>query len=234
MVERTWRYERGGFVTSSGVVTVRNNAICFRPTLRQFVARLLGRSQTSNWQAESARRPSLLTLGAVGAGVGLLALGVTGALADGLTNLGVLANLTGALSTLLLTWDAHLRERTVPLSSVERVTVNTRDNELTVRYEQDSLRARLLPWPESWTTGTETVELTGNRATQSVQEMLRRHGVSVDVVNAVVVDDGAHLCVSCRRQVSPSDVTCPSCGATVRPEQRETVSSHSRVESPSR
>jgi hypothetical protein len=234
MVERVWQYRGDGFGASDGVLIVGDDAIRFRPGLRQFVDGLLGRGHIDSQRPQAKRgRPSLGSLAMLGLGVVMLALGTVQVVTAGGATTGSLLNLFGGTTTLFTVWSTHLRETAVPLSSVERVTVDRRDDELTIRYEHDSRRSRLRFWPESWTTRAETVEPVGDDAVRDAREALCRRGVPVDVGHRRLVENGDHRCGSCRQRVSPSETTCPSCGLALASESEHTASTHDSVKFPS-
>ena len=234
MVERVWQYKSGLFGTSKGVLTVGDDAIRLRPGLRQSVDRRLARGRVDDQrpQGNTGRLP-LGAVGIVGLGVVMLVTGAVQAVTAGGALVGGLLNLLGGVTTLFTVWDGHLRETTVPLSSVERVTVDRRDDELTIRYEHDSRRSRLGSWPERWTTSTETVEPVGDDAVREAREALCRRGVPVDVEHRRLVENGDYRCGSCRQRVSPSETTCPSCGFALASEREHTASTHDSVAFPS-
>ena len=231
MVERVWQYRGDGFGASDGVLILGDDAIRLRPGLRQFVGRLLGDGRVDGQRPQAEHgRPSFGTL----AMFGLVAvmLGFSAVTAGGTTTVGLL-NLLGGVAGVLPICYTYLRETTVPLSSVERVTVDRRNDKLTVRYERDSRRSRRLSWPKNRTTATKTVEPVGDDAVREVREALCRRGVPVDVVHRVIVGSGEYLCASCRQQVLPSETICPSCGSALESGSEHTAATHDSVEFPS-
>jgi hypothetical protein len=229
MVERVWQYRGDGFGASDGVLILGDGAIRLRPGVRQFVGRLLGDGRVDGQRPQAGHgRPSLGTLAMFGlVAVMLVSSAVQAVVAGGTTTVGLL-NLLGGVAGVLPICYIYLRETTVPLSSVERVTVDRRNDKMTVRYERDSRRSRRLPWPENRTTATKTVEPVGDDVVREVREALCRRGVPVDVVHRVIVGSGEYLCGSCRQQVLPSETTCPSCGSALESESEHTT--HDSVE----
>jgi hypothetical protein len=234
MFEETWQYRKSaGFATVDGVLVVGNGSIHLRPGLRQFLP-----GETAGGHADHRPERGLskrygIPLLLLGVGVAMGGLGIVQALEGGIVGTGAL-NLFGAATTFVGVWDSYLRETTVPLSSVERVSVNESDGELTIEYEQDSLGARAFGRLHSWNAGTETLVLAADGAVGEVRRTLRRRGVSVEDVTEVVdtdyrftVEDGAYFCESCGRQVSPADDNCPSCGYALHQKRERPVSSAS-------
>ena len=232
MVERVWEYRGDGFGASDGVLRLGDDAIRLRPGVRQFVGRLLGDGRVDGQRPQAEHgRPSLGTLAMFGlVAVMLVSSAVQAVAAGGTTAVGLL-NLLGGVAGVFPICYIYLRETTVPLSSVERVTVDRRNNKLSLRYERDSRRSRRLSWPENRTTATKTVEPVGDDVVREVREALCRRGIPVDVVHRVIVGSGESLCASCRQQVFPSETTCPSCGSALESESEHTT--HDSVEFPS-
>jgi len=238
MFEDTCQYRKSeGFVTVDGVLAVGTRAIHLRPGLRTAL-----RGETAGHADHRPERgwgkrygiPLIL----LGTGVAMGILGIVQALEGGIVGTG--ANLLGAASAFLQFWNMYLRIKTIPLSSVERVSVNESDGELTIEYEQGSRAARAFDRFDGWNTGTETLELAGHGAVGEIRRALRRRGVSVEEVTEVVetdyrfiVEDGAYFCESCGQQVSPADDNCPSCGYTLRQKRERPASSAPGVESAS-
>lgn len=228
---RAWQCrKKSGFLTVAGVVTVRDDAIHVRPRLRQLV---LGEAVEGHGAPRSERTASGWRLGpfvSIVLGVLFMLSGTYQALTYGVTGPAV-ANLLGATSAFLQLWNTHFRIKTISLSSVERVSVNRIDDELTIRYDHDTICPRLFELTGSWAPGTETLVFPGDGDIREVRRALRSRAITVedetevvDTTHRFVVEDGAYFCASCGRQVSPADEQCPSCGFALRQREEQTVS----------
>lgn len=217
MSDTSWQFR-----TAKGVVTVENECIRIRRTLRQFLAgqRLHWRAGDRSERTKIAFRVVWLVAGlAVGLGYvvyhahQLLDIGVAGA--------GIMTALSLVVGAYGL-WSSHLRQTTIPLTSVERVSLDETNRKLTITHETSRFRKLLL----DWTAGTQRFTFPTDDELREAREIFRLRGIHVDEVDEgrdtvyrFVTEDGVYFCASCERQVSPADSTCPSCGYALRVER---------------
>lgn len=211
------------FQTTAGVLTVDCDAIRLCSTPGQFIA-----AQRAHWRAgdpsermKSAARIVWLLFALV-FGLGYFVYEAHRVLNLGFSALGIVATVF-LMTGIYALWANHLRERTVPLSSVERISFDEANRAITIRYETSRLDTILLGH-----TGRQRMQFPTDADLREVRETLRLEGITVedeteqsDTVYRFVVEDGVYFCESCARQVSPADSTCPSCDYALRVDASE-------------
>lgn len=215
MTRESWQFR-----TTKGVVKVDHDAVHIQSTLRQFLA-----AQRLRLHAGGRRevlRSVWVLVGAVFI-IGYLGYETSRALDVGVAGLG-LFSVVSVVVTVLGVWESYLRTKTIPLSALERVTIDESNRELTIRYDDETVHT-LPSWLYDWNPGTKTLTLPGDEAVRDAHETLRLRGISVEkaeksanTVRRFIVRNGVYFCESCDGQVSPTDSTCPSCGYALRVE----------------
>jgi len=117
-------------------------------------------------------------------------------------------------------WSNHVGETTIPLSTVDTITLDEEAGILVITHESDhdyfgSLRND---------TGETTLSLPTDDDVREATEVFRLRGIDVEepgteapeTTYRVIVKSGVCFCERCRSQVSPSDRTCPACGYAIR------------------
>jgi len=199
------------FQTTDGVVRIDHDTVQVRSTVRQFLA--------------GKRRGAVRSLGVV-FGLALLAsLGYNVYRLLDVSLAGVsLVTVFSLLGTLYGLWYGHLRQETIPLSALERVSVDESNRELTLRYDAGEAHSRVFVWLHDWTPGRKTLTIPTDEELREVRETFRLRGIAVEdateqsvkTIRRFVVRDGVYFCESCDGQVSPTDSECPSCGYGLR------------------
>lgn len=211
MSEDSWR-----FTVTRGVVTVRDDAIGIRSTPGYFFA-----GQWSRWRYGDRWERGKLVVSAGG-----LLFSILGT-AYHFSQVGVagvgLQSASHAFAVVLFAymfWSNHVGETTIPLSTVDTITLDEEEGILVVTHEPNhdyfgSLRNE--------TTETKLSIPTENDIREA-KEIFRLRGIDVEepgtealeTTYRVIVKRGVCFCERCRSQVSPSDGTCPACGYAIR------------------
>lgn len=211
MSEESWRFR-----TTNGVVTVRKDAIGIRSTPGYFLA-----GQRSRWRYGDRWERGKLVFNASGLLFSILGtayhvseVGVAGV---GLSS-GPHVFAVGLFAYMF--WSNHLGETTIPLSTVDTITLDEEAGILVITHESahdyfGSLRND---------TAETTLSLPTDDDVREATEIFRLRGVDVEEPSTealettyrVIVKSGVCFCERCRSQVSPSDATCPSCGYAIR------------------
>jgi len=206
---------------TAAVVRVDHDTIQIRSTVRQ---RLAG--QRARWRAGDRR--GLLRLLWVLFGsvlfVGYLSYTAYRVLDVGVAGPGVVGALS-LVSTLWALWYGYLRTETIPLSALERVSIDESRRELSITYDADATHA-FPAWLYDLNAGTKSLTLPSEEAVCDARETCQLRGISVEssddsateTVHRFDVENGVYYCESCGGQVSPADSTCPSCGYGLRVE----------------
>ena len=176
-----WRVQRKqGLTTVTSVVALDSRNIRIRHMVRQF---LTGPSVDSavSYQTERSRRVRRylgpLTMFVVT--VALTAYTVLNGLTHGFTGASVMNGL-GAVFSCAGFWSLYIRERTVPLSSLERISVDEANRKLTLELEAKSSYRQALAWIGSSGSRTETFRFPDTRTLREASETFRLYGVAVD------------------------------------------------------
>lgn len=214
MSERSWRFR-----TTRGLVTVREDAIAVRSTPGRFLA-----GQRRRWWAGDWRDRGWMAFQATGLlwSLGGLALHAADALQAGVTGVG-LASTPHLVAFALFAyafWSNHVGETTIPVSNVERITLNEEAGELTIVHRTDGgLRSVFSDDERELSLSLSTAE-----ARREAREIFRLRGIDLDAPEEseekpeyrMVTENGVCFCSDCRSQVSPGDDTCPACGYALR------------------
>lgn len=223
MNEESWRFR-----VTRGVVTVREGELAIRSTPGYLLA-----GQRVRWaHGDRWERGRLLleTTGLLWSVFGIVyhlsQVGVTG------IGLGSAPHAFAFVLFAYLVWSNHLGEKTIPLSSVERITLDGDDGTLVVTHEAD-FRS---PFRNGET--ETTLSLPTRDDVREAEDVFRLRGIELADPGAnetgtetryrVLVRDGACFCERCRSQVSPSDGTCPACGYALRVRERRDRTSEAR------
>jgi hypothetical protein len=211
MSEDSWRFR-----VTTGVVTVREDAIGIRATPGYFLA-----GQRSRWRYGDRWERGKLAVGAGGLLFSILGtvyhfsqVGVAGVGSQSAPH---------AFAVVLfayLFWSNHVGETTIPLSTVDTITLDEEAGRLVVSHEQNHDYFGSL--------GNEPTETKLSIPTdddvREAEEIFRLRGIDVEepgteapeTTYRVLVKRGVCFCERCRSQVSPSDGTCPACGYAIR------------------
>lgn len=211
MSEESWRFR-----TTSGVVTVGEDAIGIRSTPGYFLA-----GQWSRWRYGDRWERGLLlfNLGGLlssmlGVGYHFSQVGVTGVGLQSTPHVFVVVLFA------YLFWSNHVGETTIPLSTVDAITLDEDDVTLVVSHEPTQGVLALFREDKIET----TLSIPTRDDIQEAKEIFRLRGIDLKEPEAdetettyrVHVRNGACFCERCRSQVSPSDGTCPACGYAIR------------------
>jgi len=211
MSEDSWRFR-----VTRGVVTVREDAIGIRSTPGYFFA-----GQRSRWRHGDRWERGRLVVGAGGLLFSILGtayhfseVGVAGVglrSAPHVFAVGLFA---------YVFWSNHVGETTIPLSTVDTITLDEEAGRLVVTHE---------PTRDYFTSfrnePTETeLSIPTEDDVREAMEIFRLRGIDVEESSTealettyrVIVKSGVCFCERCRSQVSPSDGTCPACGYALR------------------
>jgi hypothetical protein len=217
MSGESWRFR-----TARGVVSVRDDAISVRSTPGEFLAGQRRRWRAGDWRDRG--RATLEVGGFLASIVGLVyqlsqvtgpGLGATTA-----TLLAVVSHLVVLSITAYSIWSTHVGETTIPLSTVDVVTLDDDAMELVVVHEPEPGLGSLFRNDRIET----TLSVPSREDLREAREIFRLRGIELrdpgdqgtETTYRVTVRDGACFCASCRSQVSPSDGTCPACGYAIR------------------
>jgi len=213
MSDRTWRFR-----TTQGVVTVREDAIAISSTPGRFLA-----GQRRRWRHGERWERGWIAFQAIGFLWSLAGLARYGsqALQAGATGVGV-ASVPHLLAFALFTyafWSTHVGETTIPLSRVERLTLDEEARTLAVVYRPEGGPLSAFR-DDEWET---KLSLSTADACREAREIFRLRGIDLDEPEEegepqyrVVTRAGVVLCARCRSQVSPSEDTCHACGFAVQ------------------
>ena len=211
MSEGSWR-----FTVTRGVVTVREDAIGIRSTPGYFLA-----GQRSRWRYGDRWERGKLVVSAGGLLFSILGMayhfsqvGIAGVGSQSASH--VFAVVLFAY----MFWSNHVGETTIPLSTVDTITLDEEAGTLVVTHEPNhdyfgSLRDE--------TTETK-LSIPTEDDVREAAEIFRLRGIDVkeprtevlETTYRVLVKSGVCFCERCRSQVSPSDGTCPACGYAIR------------------
>ena len=211
MSEDSWRFR-----TTNGVVTVREDAIGIRSTPGYFLA-----GQRSHWRHgdQWERGKILVNVGGLlssllGIGYHLSQVGLTGVGARSAPHV-----FTFVLFVYLV-WSNHIGEKTIPLSTVNTITLDKDDGTLVVTHEPE--RGYLSVFRDDEIETTLSIPTTSD--IREADEIFRLRGldleepgtVETETTYRVRIRNGACFCERCHSQVSPSDAACPACGYAIR------------------
>ena len=221
----SWRFR-----VTSGVVTVREDELAIRSTPGYLLA-----GQRVRWAHGNRWERGRLLLEVTG----LLwsVFGIVHHLSQvGVTGVGLRSapHVFAFVLFAYLVRSNHLGERTIPLSSVERITLDEDDGTLVITHETGS--GYLASFRDHAT--ETTLSLPTRDDVREAEEVFRLRGVELEDPGAneaetryrVLVRDGACFCERCRSQVSPSDGTCPACGYALRVRERRDRMGETRSE----
>lgn len=215
MADRAWRFR-----TTTGVATIRDDAITTRSTPRQFLA-----GQSVRWR-HGSRRERVKVAGAVVGflvSIVLLAYHLYLVVDAGFSWSWALA--LGTVGVLVYSlWNERVRRTTIPRSAISTVSLDADERRLTVTHETGDGPLSAFRDDVAETTMTLGTEDDLRRA----REIFRLRGIALEPAPAdpdetettfrVLTRDGACFCERCRRQVSPSDRQCPACDYALRVE----------------
>ena len=215
MSEESWRFR-----VTRGVVTVREDELAIRSTPGYLLA-----GQRVRWAHGDRSERGRLFLEITG----LLwsVLGIVYHLSQvGVTGIGLRStpHVFAFLLFAYLVRSNHVGERRIPLSSVERITLDEDDGTLVVTHERGSGYLASFRGGETET----TLSLPTRDDVREAEEVFRLRDIELEEPGSnetetryrVLVRDGACFCERCRSQVSPSDGTCPACGYALRVRER--------------
>ena len=215
MSEDSWR-----FTVTRGVVTVQEDAIGIRSTPGYFLA-----GQRSRWRYGDRWERGKLVVSAGGLLFSILGtayhfsqVGVAG------VGLQSASHVFAVVLFAYVFWSNHVGETTIPLSTVDTITLDEEAGTLVVTHEPNhdyfgSLRNETtetklsIPIEDDVREATEIFRLRGIDVEEPDTEAL-------ETTYRVIVKRGVCFCERCRSQVSPSDGTCPACGYTIRVRSR--------------
>jgi len=215
MSEDSWRFR-----VTSGAVTVREDAIGIRSTPGYFLA-----GQRNRWRHGDPWERGTLVVSAGGLLSSILGTAYhfsqVGAAGVGLRSA---PHVFAVVLFAYVVWSNHVGETTIPLSTVEAITLDEDERRLVVRHEPNhdyvgSLRSDPAETKLSMPTEDDVRE---------AREIFRLRGIDVEAPSTgalettyrVIVKNGVCFCERCRSQVSPSDGTCPACGYAIRVRSR--------------
>jgi hypothetical protein len=224
MSEASWRFR-----VTRGVVTVREDAIGIRSTPGYFLA-----GQRSRWRYGGRWEQGKLVVSTGGLLSSILGTAYhVSQVGVGGVGLRSAPHVFAVGMFAYMFWSNHVGETTIPLSTVDTITLDEEEGTLVITHEPNhgyfgSLR-------------NETIETTLSIPTEDdvreATEIFRLRGIDVEepgtevleTTYRVIVKRGVCFCERCRSQVSPSDGTCPACGYAIRVRSRgdqvtETVS----------
>ena len=211
MSEESWRFR-----TTNGIVAVRKDAIGIRSTPGYFLA-----GQRSRWRYGDRWERGKLVVSAGGLLFSILGMayhfsqvGVAG------VGLQSASHVVAVVLFAYMFWSNHVGETTIPLSTVDTITLDEEAGTLVVTHEPNhdyfgSLRDE--------TTETK-LSIPTEDDVREAAEIFRLRGIDVkeprtevlETTYRVLVKSGVCFCERCRSQVSPSDGTCPACGYAIR------------------
>ncbi|WP_152041294.1 zinc ribbon domain-containing protein [Salinigranum salinum] len=211
MSEDSWRFR-----TTNGVVTVREDAIGIRSTPGYFLA-----GQRSRWRSGDRWERGKFVVSAGGLLSSILGtayhvsqVGVAG------VGLRSAPHVFAVGMFAYMFWSNHVGETTIPLSTVDTITMDEEEGTLVITHAPDhdyfdSLRSE---------TSETTLSIPTEDDVREATEIFRLRGIDVEEPSTVevrttyrvIVKSGVCFCERCRSQVSPSDSTCPACGYAIR------------------
>lgn len=230
MTQGAWQFQ-----TTKGVVTVDPDAIRIESTPGQILA-----GQRTRWQEGGSveRGKTVLWVAVLCFALVDFWHSVWRLLTDGIASSGLFWALPIGM-TLILGFNAGFRDTTIQRESIERISLERTNRRLIVKYVPVGPVWRLLQ-AMSLTFGprTRTYELPTDEEVQDAREAFRLRGLPVEdgptptgtVPTGFVVEDGVYYCESCRRQVSPTDRTCPACEFRLRTEPGTSSQDYSTAE----
>jgi hypothetical protein len=211
MSEDSWRFR-----TTNGVVTVRDDAIGIRSTPGYFLA-----GQRSRWRygGRWERGKLAITAGGLlsstlGTAYHLSQVGIAGA------GLQSASHVFAVVMFAYMFWSNHVGETTIPLSTVDTITLDEEAGRLVVTHEPNH---EYFGSFRNETTETK-LSIPTEDDVREAKEIFRLRGIDVEAPSTeapettyrVIVKSGVCFCERCRSQVSPSDGTCPACGYAIR------------------
>ena len=225
----------GTFHTTKGDVSVGDSAIRINRSPRKFL-----RGQLAQWRHGSIAQRIQALIRIIG--FGSLPLFLVWSLSTAWEmplGLALFFSLSLLLFSVIPFWSTHFRETTIPLSSIEEITLDTETRELVIVQDQSSgaqpvdnsgFGDRILRTYLGWMTetgGSETrLKLRSSEDIRTVKSIFRsrkslagfelRKPTQTETEYRVTSKNGVVFCADCGRQVSPSDRTCPSCGYALR------------------
>jgi hypothetical protein len=211
MSEESWRFR-----VTRGIVAVREDAIGIRSTPGYFLT-----GQRNRWRYGDRWERGKLVISASGLLFSILGtayhfsqVGVGG------VGLQSASHVFAVVLFAYLFWSNHVGETTIPLSTIDTITLDEEEGTLVVTHEPNhdyfgSLRNETTDTKLSIPTEDDIREAT---------EIFRLRGIDVEepgtealeTTYRVIVKSGVCFCERCRSQVSPSDGTCPACGYAIR------------------
>ena len=225
----------GTFHTTEGDVSVADSAIRINRPPRKFL-----RGQLSCWRhGSNAQRIRALIRIISFCSLPLFLVWSFYTVSEMSLGLALLFSLSSLLFSVVPFWSTHFRETTIPLSSIEDITLDTDKRELVIVQAQSSgaspvdssdFGGRILRTYLGWLTAAggskTTLKLRSSDDIRKVQSVFRSRKslaeseltkpTQTETEYRVTSKNGVVFCADCGKQVSPSDRTCPSCGYALR------------------
>ena len=225
----------GAFHTTEGDVSVADSAIRISRSPRKFL-----RGQLARWRhGSAAQRVQALTRIIGFCSLPLLLVWSLSAASEMPLELALVFSLSLLLFSVVPFWSTHFRETTIPLSSIEEITLDTETRELVIVQDRSSGAApldnsgfggRILRTYLGWTTESggskTTLKLRSSDDIRTAKSVFRSRKslagfelttpTQTETEYRVTSENGVVFCADCGKQVSPNDRTCPSCGYALR------------------
>jgi hypothetical protein len=225
----------GTFHTTEGEVAVADSAIRINRSPRKFL-----RGQFAQWrQGSFARRIQALVRIIGFCSLPLFFVWSLSTVSEMPLGLALFFSLSLLLFSVVPFWSTHFRETTIPLSSIEEISLDTETRELVIVQDQSGgappvddggFGDRILRPYLGWITGAggskTTLTLRSSEDIRKVKSVFRSRTslaefeltkpTQTETEYRVTSKNGVVFCADCGTQVSPSDRTCPSCGYVLR------------------
>lgn len=218
MTRDAWQFQ-----TTNGVVTVESDAIRVQSSPGQILA-----GQRTRWRAEGSVERAKTVLWVVFLcffPIGFIA-SIWNLVNDGLASSGFVWTLFFSMA-LIASLHTAFRDTIIPLESIQRISLEQANRKLVVEYTPGSPLSRFMEMASLATkTGNREYVLASDEEVRNAREVFSLRGISLEdgpsptgtEPTGFVVEDGLYFCESCRRQVSPTDRTCPACDYRLRSE----------------
>lgn len=200
------------FRTTTGIVTVHDDAITTRSTPGKFIA-----GQSLRWRHGSRKEQvsAAFKVGAFVASIVAFILHLYLIADSGVEWVSLFyASSAGFFGYSL--WRNHGRETTIPRSAIKSVTLDTESRELTVTHRQEN--GPLSVFQDDIT--KTTLPIGTDDDLRKARETLRLRGIQfepttaksdTEIAHRIVSENGGHHCERCDALVTPNDKVCPNC-----------------------